>query len=464
MTTGSISYLAFLAALVVAFHLHAGRFWRETLILGGGLALLLSQATTLTPLIPTLLFVLTGFGFAVLAGRLQGGMALRAGLSVVLIAIFLVLKQYWFAPTIPALALFVTIGMSYMLLRAIHVILEAGDGFDVGPADFGLYLRYQLNPFTFLAGPINRFDEFGDDDRRLGDVRLDLDTVAAVLLRVSFGLIKLMVLAPLATYYQVNLPTQFGALGLAPAAALFILYVYWNFSGAMDVVIAAARLFGYTLPENFDRPWMASSFIDFWSRWHITLSNFLRDTVFFPMLKLIASSGAGRGGLIVGNMVGGFFAFIIMGLWHGNAYMFLWLGVLLALGVTVNRLWDLVAPEAGDGLLGAAREHLSGAWAWLYFGIAAMTVWPNVPSLAAYGKLLAQLASLSGLAGMALTMLALIGWRLATQGLDRLPALPAPARQALRQVVIAVNAVIVFLLFRHLYQDISTFNYYANIT
>ena len=463
MSIASIAYMFLLVVMLLVFHLFSNREIKGSAIAAGGLILLFSQATSPIPLIVILIFVVIGYLLAVFSSHMSTFPA-RLSSCLIFIAIFLLSKQYWFVPNISFLTLFSTIGMSYILLRGIHVILEAGDSFTFSWGSFGSYLRFQVNPFSLLSGPVNRYDDFLDDESEWDNIKLTQSQILTVLIRMAWGLIKVLLLSPVVYSWFVAMPETHGDMAIAPAAALFIVYVYLNFSGTMDIVIPIARFFGYDLPENFDRPWMARNFIDFWSRWHITLSNFLRDNVFFPVLKFVAEKGAGRSGLLIGNLIGGFFAFILMGLWHGTQYMFFWLGIFLAIGITINRLWEWIVTKDDFGSYTWLVQDIAGALAWFYFGIAAISVWPNINSLTDFLNTISRITTIDGILGAFLALFGLILARRMTTLIDKFPILPNAYILPAKQAVLVVSWIVIVMLFANALSEISTFNYYANIT
>jgi alginate O-acetyltransferase complex protein AlgI len=127
----------------------------------------------------------------------------------------------------------------------------------------------------------------------------------------------------------------------ALVVVLYPLFLYANFSGYTDFVIGVARLFRLRLPENFDRPFGAVNFIEFWSRWHISLSQWLRSYVFNPLLlgwmrrfRLARSKQY--------PAVAAFFVtFFLVGAWHGQTSEFLFFGLLQGGGVAGNRLYQV---------------------------------------------------------------------------------------------------------------------------
>jgi D-alanyl-lipoteichoic acid acyltransferase DltB (MBOAT superfamily) len=138
--------------------------------------------------------------------------------------------------------------------------------------------------------------------------------------------------------------------------AIYPVYLYFNFSGYTDVMVGAAALTGLRLPENFDRPFSARNFIDFWSRWHITLSTWLRTYVYNPlMMSLMRRLPSPR--LTSALTVLSFFVtFFLVGAWHGQTSEFLFFGVLQGGGVASNKLYQLTMTKR----LGARRYRQLG--------------------------------------------------------------------------------------------------------
>jgi hypothetical protein len=123
--------------------------------------------------------------------------------------------------------------------------------------------------------------------------------------------------------------------------AVYPFFLYSNFSGYIDIVIALARLMRVRLPENFDRPFSASSFIDFWNRWHISLSNWLKSYVYNPLLMTLMRriSSAALQPLL--GVFCFFVTFFLVGIWHGRTSEFVIFGILQGGGVAINKLWQL---------------------------------------------------------------------------------------------------------------------------
>lgn len=125
-------------------------------------------------------------------------------------------------------------------------------------------------------------------------------------------------------------------------ALAYAFQIYFDFSGYSDMALGAARLFGIRLPLNFASPYKASSIIDFWRRWHMTLSRFLRDYLYVPL-------GGNRKGSIwrYGNLM---ITMLIGGLWHGASWMFLVWGGLHGGYLIIAHLWRRLVPPGREPL------------------------------------------------------------------------------------------------------------------
>jgi hypothetical protein len=124
-------------------------------------------------------------------------------------------------------------------------------------------------------------------------------------------------------------------------AVIYPFFLYANFSGYIDIVVAIARLMRVRLPENFDRPFSASSFIDFWNRWHITLSTWLKTYVYNPLLLVLMRRISALAIQPLLAVFCFFVTFFLVGIWHGRTSEFVMFGVLQGGGVAINKLWQI---------------------------------------------------------------------------------------------------------------------------
>ncbi len=159
----------------------------------------------------------------------------------------------------------------------------------------------------------------------------------------------------------------------------FPLYLYLNFSGYCDIVIAGASLLGMKLPENFDHPYLARNVIDFWTRFHRTLGFWIRDYLFLPLYKGVAERWPKRAESYA--FLCYFVAFFFAGVWHGPTANFIVYGILQAIGVSAAKLWErhLVKRRGRAGLklyMQSTRVRIVAIICTLHFEFFALLFFP----------------------------------------------------------------------------------------
>jgi alginate O-acetyltransferase complex protein AlgI len=241
----------------------------------------------------------------------------------------------WHAP-VPDVVL--PLGISFFTFQGIAYLVDVANGeAPMRRADH--FLLYKAFWPQLIAGPIIRPHEIRD--QIAADRLIEYPDLSAGIKRIMIGFFKKAVLADtLAPYVDaVFQPTaRPGALDCAVGTVAFAMQIYFDFSGYSDIAIGSARLMGFQFPENFDYPYMARSPQEFWNRWHMTLTRWIRDYVFTPL----AFSFRRRPKLAPLWVV---FAMALCGLWHGSRWTFvawgIWHGVLLLANHTVlRRVWS----------------------------------------------------------------------------------------------------------------------------
>jgi D-alanyl-lipoteichoic acid acyltransferase DltB (MBOAT superfamily) len=365
MSVCSIFWIAGFLLLAAAF------FWISDLRLRQGLLALCSVAfiatylPDLTAWAVFLAFILSGYGAARLL-MARPSRALLGAYLCVLVAVFIILKQYTFAQAILPAFLFqrliVTAGLSYILFRQIQVVVDASQG-QITRLSLWTYFNFQINLFAFAAGPIQRFEDFSRYWDSLTPVVADAEAILLALLRLFLGVIKISLIAfALFTCYLAFADGLTDPLKVARSTCghrfLFFLgalycmplYIYFNFSGYCDIVIAAASLVGLKLPENFERPYLSRNMIDFWTRWHRTLGFWIRDYIFTPLYKATASTWPSHAAAWAVFCY--FTAFFLAGLWHGSSWNYVAYGLLNGAGLATAKAWEnfLVRTRGRAGL------------------------------------------------------------------------------------------------------------------
>jgi D-alanyl-lipoteichoic acid acyltransferase DltB (MBOAT superfamily) len=186
---------------------------------------------------------------------------------------------------------------------------------------------------TQIAGPIKRFQQFVPALASIG--RFDTVLAKEGLWLIGRGLVKKVLLAdrlgPWANQgFAAAGGGAIGTLDAWTAVLAFSLQIFFDFSGYTDIARGSAALFGFRIPINFDAPFLATSLTDFWRRWHISLTSWLRDYVFIPL------GGSRRPRLVVTRNI--MITLLLGGLWHGAGWHFLAWGGVWGLGLSLHHL------------------------------------------------------------------------------------------------------------------------------
>ena len=215
-----------------------------------------------------------------------------------------------------------------------------------------------------VAGPIVRASQLLPQLRRETKVRLDTNTVLLFMRGLSKKVIVADNVSPFANAVFAD-PAQWPSPIIWLATLCFSVQIYCDFSGYTDMAIAIARVLGYELPKNFDHPYFARNPSDFWRRWHITLSLWLRDYLYIPLGGNRGTTFATYRNLMVTMLLGG--------LWHGAAWNFvlwgLWHGMLLV----VHRAYRSLFPRPQRGRVRAIASWVTMQYcvlvSWIMFRV-----------------------------------------------------------------------------------------------
>jgi alginate O-acetyltransferase complex protein AlgI len=269
---------------------------------------------------------------------------------------------------VPVPAIVVPLAISFFTFEFVHVLVDVyyGKIRELRPLDFAVFTMFFP---TLVAGPIKRYQTFAPQVASLGG-----GTREELLLhgyRVVIGLAKKYVIADSMTLLTQPLLTPgapFGPLDYWIAMGAYAAKIYFDFSGYSDIAIGLAGLLGVRIPENFERPYWAQNISQFWRRWHMSLSSWIRDYVFIPL------GGSKRGRLL--TSVNLFLAMAIAGLWHGAAWTFVLWGLWHGLGLAAHRVWSvnvvprvalLTSGNAGVRALSVAATFLFVCFGWVLF-------------------------------------------------------------------------------------------------
>jgi D-alanyl-lipoteichoic acid acyltransferase DltB (MBOAT superfamily) len=193
------------------------------------------------------------------------------------------------------------------------------------------------------------------------------------------------------------------------AAVGFTLQIYFDFSGYSDMACGAALFFGVRLPINFDSPLKATSIVDFWLRWHITLTRFLTAYVYNPMALALTRARAARRQPMLRARDSHPLAFLhvlafptittmlLSGIWHGAGYTFILWGLLHGVYLVVNHLWRQYGPRPANPTGQAGPVAQLAGFAVTFLAVVVAMVLFRAPDLAAAGNILGGMAGLNGI-------------------------------------------------------------------
>jgi D-alanyl-lipoteichoic acid acyltransferase DltB (MBOAT superfamily) len=265
----------------------------------------------------------------ILSGRLANPWRVVVPACLALVALFAGNKLGGSGGVLPSQGGLVWLGVSYLVLKAAAVLIDAARG-SLRQAGFVDLLCWIVFLPTYTAGPIEVFDHFRDQRPRPSRRQ-----ILAGAERILFGLVKTMLLShylgvwltPVLAEPASHAP---GVLWLAAYAS--ILRFYFDFSGYSDIAIGVSAFFGIEIQENFDNPLIRRNLVQLWQRWHMTLTAWLRRYLFVPISRgILGPGGVARDtlALVSAQLV----TMTFCGLWHGLGWNFLVWGLLQAIGL-----------------------------------------------------------------------------------------------------------------------------------
>ena len=274
------------------------------------------------------------------------------------------LASYFSVPIhFPVFNFLLPIGLSFHTFQAMSYTIEVYRGNQKAERNFGIYSLYVMFYPQLVAGPIERPQNLIHQfyEKHVWDT----DRVKSGLLQMMQGFFKKVViadrLAMVVDPAYANLSNQ-SSLNLIIASIFYSFQIYCDFSGYSDIAIGASRVMGFKLMNNFNAPYTATSIPDFWRRWHISLSTWFKDYVYFSL-------GGNRVSVprwYINIMI----VFILSGFWHGASWNFVIWGVLHGLfqlmGLTLNRIFPYLAADQ--------RKSITGIWIYRLFTFLLVTI------------------------------------------------------------------------------------------
>lgn len=263
----------------------------------------------------------------------------------VVLAIFGWMKAYEFLAFLPfAGQVPVVIGLSYILIRALQLLVDMAETPSLRPGPISLFSFLTSWP-CLISGPIQRYQDFREQLESMRAFKLGEEELVVAVQRMTKGYFMVLVLADLCKHLWTGLEGialgNANPLALAGAQGAFLAHLFFDFAGYTHIVIGAAYLFGFRLPENFNRPWQSKSFLEFWGRWHMTMSNWFKTYVFNSLLMQLVKRWPSSKLTSFHGVAAFFLTFFLVGLWHGTTWAYVICGILLGIGASANQLYRI---------------------------------------------------------------------------------------------------------------------------
>ncbi|HEY5367836.1 MAG TPA: MBOAT family O-acyltransferase [Hanamia sp.] len=337
-------YLCILFILTVVFYYSVKRQNQAFILFASSFLFIVVFSVSIA--LFSIVFTILNYGLGIVLekyGTKQGLKTKLFWLSIFIDVGILVFFKYFFAhfgnlnviffsseisPTIPYGSIMIPIGISYYTFQALGYLIGIDRGSEKTEHNFFAFATYLLFFPKFFSGPVERSNHFLPQLNN--QVKFDSNNIESGVRLFLFGLFKKVVIADnlyvavSSVYDNVH---HFEGTPLITVLIVQTVYVYCDFSGYTDMALGIAKLFGINLIDNFNRPFLARNISEFWRRWHISLSSWCNDFIYNPFI--IKFRRWGNNAVILGI----FFTFFIVGIWHGANLTFVILGLLQGIAI-----------------------------------------------------------------------------------------------------------------------------------
>jgi D-alanyl-lipoteichoic acid acyltransferase DltB (MBOAT superfamily) len=236
---------------------------------------------------------------------------------------------HWNYP-IKALNLILPLGLSFHTFQSLSYVIEVYRGNQKAERNFGVYALYVMFFPQLVAGPIERPQHLLHQFYEKHD--FDYEQVTDGLKLMAWGMFKKVVIADrLAVFVNTvyDKPAEYQGISLIVATVFFAFQIYCDFSGYTDIAIGAAQVMGFKLMDNFNRPYSSRSIVEFWKRWHISLSTWFRDYLYIPL--------GGNRVTVPRWYLNLMITFLVSGVWHGAHWTYIVWGALHGSYMVIGR-------------------------------------------------------------------------------------------------------------------------------
>lgn len=359
MSFTSLSFLFFFPIVVLLYYFFPEKMKKYWLLAAGFYFYACLDKRFLLLLI--FLIFISYFGGILVDRKKSGTLGQKIGLAVCIAALASALLFFKFNSFIfSSLNILLPVGMSFYILQMIAYLVDIYRGTircEKNIIDYGLLMSFFPK---IISGPLVKNKEFLEQVK--APSVFDESRVQAGLLMMLLGFFEKIVLAetlaqPVAVIFGNY--REMHAFYLVIGAVCYSLYIYCDFSGYSHIAIGAAKAMGVELGDNFRQPYFALSIQDFWHRWHISLSNWLRDYIYIPL-------GGNRKGRIK-KYVNLLLVFLVSGLWHGTGWRYIFWGMLHGTYQIMEDIAGKISHIALWNGIRRIRTFILVTFAWIFF-------------------------------------------------------------------------------------------------
>jgi alginate O-acetyltransferase complex protein AlgI len=403
MSLTSLEFLLFVAITATGYHLLVGKAKRIFLVIAS-LSFYGMFGLKNIPFLLCVIFLIYAAGFWIqrTTGRKRGKIV---ALSVAFLILVLGLLKYIKINGPSFIPAALPLGFSFLIFTAISYLIDIKRGRLLAENNFFDFASYLLFFPKIAQGPIERAGDFLPQIKI--STKFDDNLAVQGVKRILWGFFKKMVVADRLAIYSAAVfgnIDQHNGTSLAIAVVFYSFRVYADFSGYTDIAVGTAGIFGIKLSENFRRPYFSHTIAEFWSRWHITLSSWLRDYLFLPLAYSLSRKlkksryifvRAEQWIYALATMI----TFALCGLWHGEGSNFLVWGLIFGIYLTIGRITQKSRKSLVRiiGLTGFPRLYkglkiiitfMLVSFAWIFFA---------VPKVSDAGKIINKILTSPGL-------------------------------------------------------------------
>lgn len=247
------------------------------------------------------------------------------------------------------------LGISYYTLSLISYVVDVYWTTCKPQKNFFKHLLFACYYPVMISGPVVRYPEMKKE--LFNERKINWGNIYQGFVRIIFGMMKKMVIADALSIIVLHIFSHYNYYSgfyIIFGLICYAIQIYCDFSGCMDIVIGASKMYGVVLPENFKAPFLSKTLSEFWRRWHITLGSWSKDYIMYPLLKTQAFQKLGKKckklfgkniGKKIPTIIAIFILWLLIGIWHGASFRYIFAaGVLPWIYLTVGELFEWI-PE-----------------------------------------------------------------------------------------------------------------------